>query len=72
MVCSNFAVAALIAMLVLMPGVQSNAIAGAVENAFGLDTWITGLIIVVLLGAIIIGVLNQSQMRPRSLYRLWH
>ncbi|WP_155592674.1 alanine/glycine:cation symporter family protein [Lysinibacillus cavernae] len=50
-----FAVAALIAMLILMPGVQSNAIAGAVENAFGLDTWITGLIIVVLLGAIIIG-----------------
>lgn len=50
-----FAVAALIAMLILMPGVQSNAIAGAVENAFGLETWITGLIIVVLLGAIIIG-----------------
>ena len=55
MVCSYFAVAALIAMLILMPGVQSNAIAGAVENAFGLETWITGLIIVVLLGAIIIG-----------------
>lgn len=50
-----FAVAALIAMLILMPGVQSNAIAGAVENAFGIETWITGLIIVVLLGAIIIG-----------------
>jgi len=50
-----FAIAALIAMLILMPGVQSNAIAGAVENAFGLETWITGLIIVVLLGAIIIG-----------------
>lgn len=42
-------------MLILMPGVQSNAIAGAVENAFGIETWITGLIIVVLLGAIIIG-----------------
>lgn len=50
-----FAVAALIAMLILMPGVQSNAIAGAVENAFGLEAWITGLIIVILLGSIIIG-----------------
>ncbi|CAM5613818.1 Sodium:alanine symporter OS=Lysinibacillus sphaericus OX=1421 GN=LS41612_05925 PE=3 SV=1 [Lysinibacillus sphaericus] len=35
-----FAIAALIAMLILMPGVQSNAIAGAVENAFG---WNLGL-----------------------------
>ncbi|GLC88159.1 alanine/glycine:cation symporter family protein [Lysinibacillus piscis] len=50
-----FAVAALIAMLILMPGVQSNAIAGAVENAFNIEPWITGLIIAVLLGAIIIG-----------------
>lgn len=50
-----FAIAALIAMLILMPGVQANAIAGAVENAFGIETWITGLIIVVLLGGIIIG-----------------
>ncbi|TQR28408.1 alanine:cation symporter family protein [Lysinibacillus sphaericus] len=50
-----FAVAALVAMLILMPGVQSNAIATAVENAFDVKTWITGLIIVVLLGTIIIG-----------------
>ncbi|WP_107838885.1 alanine/glycine:cation symporter family protein [Metasolibacillus meyeri] len=50
-----FAVVAVIAMLILMPGVQSNAISGAVENAFGLAPWITGLIIAVLLGAIIIG-----------------
>ncbi|MFP3917962.1 alanine/glycine:cation symporter family protein [Lysinibacillus telephonicus] len=61
-----FAVAALLAMLVLMPGVQSNAIAGAVENAFGLETWITGLIIAVLLGIIIIGgvkwIANAAQL----------
>lgn len=50
-----FAVAALIAMLILMPGVQSNAIAGAMKEAFGLETWVTGIIIVVLLGLIIIG-----------------
>ncbi len=50
-----FAIAALIAMLILMPGVQSNAISVAVENAFGMDPWITGIIIIVLLGAIIFG-----------------
>ncbi|WP_374965570.1 alanine/glycine:cation symporter family protein [Lysinibacillus sp. RS5] len=50
-----FAIAALAAMLILMPGVQSNAIATAVENAFDIETWITGLIIAILLGAIIIG-----------------
>ncbi|MGM9948756.1 MAG: alanine/glycine:cation symporter family protein [Lysinibacillus sp.] len=50
-----FAVAALLAMLVLMPGVQSNAIAGAMSNAFGIDNWIIGLIIAILLGVIIIG-----------------
>ncbi|SOC03477.1 AGCS family alanine or glycine:cation symporter [Ureibacillus xyleni] len=50
-----FAIAALLAMLVLMPGVQSNAIAGAVSNAFGIEPWITGIIIAILLGIIIIG-----------------
>ena len=50
-----FAVAALLAMLVLMPGVQSNAIAGAMNNAFEIENWITGAIIAVLLGVIIIG-----------------
>ncbi|MFJ7665483.1 alanine/glycine:cation symporter family protein [Lysinibacillus sp. NPDC097195] len=50
-----FAVAALIAMLILMPGVQSNAISVAVENAFGMESWITGIIIIVLLAAIIFG-----------------
>ncbi len=50
-----FAVAALLAMLVLMPGVQSNAIAGAMDNAFSIEKWITGAIIAVLLAVIIIG-----------------
>ncbi|MBK3496082.1 alanine:cation symporter family protein [Viridibacillus sp. YIM B01967] len=50
-----FAIAALIAMAVLMPGVQTNAIAGAMENAFGIKMWISGLIIVLLIGIIIIG-----------------
>ena len=38
-----------------MPGVQANAIAGAVDNAFGIEPWITGLAIVLLLGVIILG-----------------
>jgi len=50
-----FAVAALLAMLILMPGVQSNAIAGAMNNAFDIENWITGAIIAVLLAVIIIG-----------------
>ena len=59
-------------MLILMPGVQSNAIAGAVENAFGLETWITGLIIVVLLGAIIIGGVKSIANAAQIIVPLWH
>ena len=50
-----FAFSAVLAVAFLMPGVQSNAIGNAVNNAFGIETWITGLIIIILLGVIIIG-----------------
>ena len=50
-----FAFAALIAMAILMPGVQSNSIAAGVENAFGIKPVFTGLAIVLLLGFIIFG-----------------
>ncbi|WP_249594379.1 alanine/glycine:cation symporter family protein [Peribacillus frigoritolerans] len=50
-----FAFAALIAMAILMPGVQSNSIAAGVENAFGIEPVFTGLAIVLLLGFIIFG-----------------
>ncbi|MFF2459193.1 alanine/glycine:cation symporter family protein [Peribacillus simplex] len=50
-----FAFAALVAMAILMPGVQSNSIAAGVENAFGINPVITGLAIVLLLGFIIFG-----------------
>ncbi|WP_017379987.1 alanine/glycine:cation symporter family protein [Paenisporosarcina sp. TG-14] len=50
-----FALAALLAMSVLMPGIQSNSIAIGMENAFGLERWITGAAIVVILGVIILG-----------------
>ncbi|MEM1501910.1 alanine/glycine:cation symporter family protein [Domibacillus sp. 8LH] len=50
-----FAIAALIAMAILMPGVQSNAIAGGMTNAFNMSPTVTGLIIVLLLAFIIFG-----------------
>lgn len=50
-----FAIAAILAMAILMPGVQSNAIVSAMDNAFDISPWITGLITIVLLGFIIIG-----------------
>ena len=50
-----FAISAIVAMAFLMPGVQSNAISGAVTNAFNIPAWATGLVLVVLLGFIIIG-----------------
>ncbi|MED3996037.1 alanine/glycine:cation symporter family protein [Peribacillus frigoritolerans] len=50
-----FAFAALIAMAILMPGVQSNSIAAGMENAYGIKPVFTGLAIVLLLGFIIFG-----------------
>ncbi|MBE1556679.1 alanine/glycine:cation symporter family protein [Sporosarcina limicola] len=51
----TFAVAALIAMAILMPGVQSNSIAVGVNNAFDIPQWITGVVIIAILGFIILG-----------------
>lgn len=50
-----FAVATLLAMAVLMPGIQANSIADSVYNAFGLNKTLTGLIIVALVGFTIFG-----------------
>ena len=50
-----FAIAAILAMAILMPGVQSNAIVSAMNNAFNISPWMTGLAIIALLGFIIIG-----------------
>lgn len=51
----TFAVATLLAMGIFLPGVQSNTIAISVQNAFGVSTRISGLVIVAVLAAIIIG-----------------
>jgi len=50
-----FAVATLLAMAVLMPGIQANAIADSVHNAFGVDKTITGIIVIALIGFTIFG-----------------
>ncbi|MCU9614976.1 alanine:cation symporter family protein [Caldibacillus lycopersici] len=54
-----FAVAALIAMAILMPGVQSNAIASSFQQAFSLNKWITGILIILCLAFIIFGGLKR-------------
>ncbi|MGL6105501.1 alanine/glycine:cation symporter family protein [Romboutsia sp.] len=54
-----FAVATVFATGLLLPGVQANSIGVGVQNAFGTDTWITGLGIVVLLGLIIFGGIKR-------------
>ncbi|MGP1909644.1 alanine/glycine:cation symporter family protein [Metabacillus sp. JX24] len=51
----TFAVAALLAMSLLMPGVQSNSIALGLENAFGLSPVYTGVGLVAVLALIIFG-----------------
>ncbi|WP_276497094.1 alanine/glycine:cation symporter family protein [Pontibacter litorisediminis] len=50
-----FAVATIISMAVLLPGVQSNSIASGVSNAFQVEPMYTGGLVTILLGLIIIG-----------------
>nr|WP_216830574.1 alanine/glycine:cation symporter family protein [Alkalihalobacterium elongatum] len=50
-----FAVATLLAMSLLMPGIQSNSIAIAVENAFSIQPWLTATILVAIIAVIIFG-----------------
>ncbi|MBI0576981.1 alanine:cation symporter family protein [Neobacillus cucumis] len=50
-----FAVATLLAMAVLMPGIQANSIAEGVKNAFGINNAVTGIVVIALMGLIIFG-----------------
>ncbi len=54
-----FAVATVLATGIFLPGVQSNSIAIGIENAFGIDTWVSGILLVVLLGLIIFGGIKR-------------
>ncbi|MBT5814699.1 MAG: alanine:cation symporter family protein [Opitutales bacterium] len=50
-----FAVSTILGTGLFLPGIQSNSIGAAVNNAFGIDTSTSGAIIVILLGFIIFG-----------------
>jgi AGCS family alanine or glycine:cation symporter len=50
-----FAIATILATGLLLPGVQSNAIASSIKNAFAWDHMWSGVLLVVLLGLIIFG-----------------
>ncbi|MCK5779938.1 MAG: alanine:cation symporter family protein [Psychrilyobacter sp.] len=50
-----FAIVTVISMSLFIPSVQANVIAGSVNTAVGVPTWITGIVIVVLLSIIIFG-----------------
>ena len=54
-----FAFAMLLAMSYFMPGVQANGVSAAVENAWGVDTRWTAIVLVVVLGIIVIGGIKR-------------
>lgn len=54
-----FAIVTLLATGLLLPGVQSNSIASAVNNAFGIDVKIVAAILVLVLGIIIFGGIKR-------------
>lgn len=50
-----FALVTILSVGLLLPGVQSNAIASSMKNAFGLNPWIIAIVLAVLLALIIFG-----------------
>ena len=50
-----FAVSMILATSYFLPGIQANGVAAAVENAWGVNVWISAAIMAILLGFIIIG-----------------
>ncbi|WP_400162634.1 alanine/glycine:cation symporter family protein [Brevibacillus sp. TJ4] len=54
-----FAIVTVIATGLLLPGVQANSIAAGMKNAFGLNPWITGIFLALVLGFIIFGGIRR-------------
>ena len=54
-----FAIVTVISIGVLLPGVQSNSIAAAVQNAFGINVTVTGIALVILVGVVIFGGIKR-------------
>jgi AGCS family alanine or glycine:cation symporter len=50
-----FAAVTVIATGLLLPGIQTNSISGAMENAWGIPTWVTAIGLVIALAFIILG-----------------
>lgn len=50
-----FAIVSVVSAGAFLPGVQANSVAEGIKNAFDLDTWISGLGMVLLFGAIVFG-----------------
>jgi AGCS family alanine or glycine:cation symporter len=50
-----FAVVTILAMSFFLPGVQANGMASAIDNAWGVPTWVTAIGLVILLAFIVIG-----------------
>ena len=50
-----FAITTILSTALFLPGVQANSIAAGVKNAFDVDVWITGLVIIIFLALIVFG-----------------
>lgn len=50
-----FAIVSVISAGVLLPGVQANSVADGIKNAFNLETWVTGIGLVLIFAAIVFG-----------------
>src|SRR5690625_2536482 len=54
-----FAAVTVLAMSFMLPGIQSNAISGAIENAWNVPTWATAIALVIIMGFIVIGGIKR-------------
>ena len=54
-----FAIVTVISIGMLLPGVQSNSIAAAINNAFKIDIRVTGVALVILVGVVIFGGIKR-------------
>jgi AGCS family alanine or glycine:cation symporter len=50
-----FAIVSIISAGLLLPGVQANSVADGIQNAFNIDTWMTGVAVALIFGAIVFG-----------------
>ena len=56
---TTFAIFGMIAGFGIGNGVQSNSVANVIESNFGVSTWVTGLVLMVLVGAVLLGGIKR-------------